>query len=72
MEWADAVKGAVIVAVTIILVACFIALPVMFLWNWIIPDIFGLTTINFRQALCLALLTRCLFGWDSIRKEDKK
>ncbi len=72
MEWTDAVKGAVIVALTIIIVACLIALPVMFLWNWVMPDIFGLTTINFRQALCLALLTKCLFdGW-GIRKEDKK
>lgn len=61
MEFKDAVVGAVIVAFTIIIIALLIALPVMFLWNWVMPDIFGLTTINFKQALCLALLSRCLF-----------
>lgn len=32
------------IAIVISLIA---AIPVYFLWNWLIPDIFGLTTINF-------------------------
>jgi hypothetical protein len=37
---------------------------VMLLWNWLIPDIFGLAsaTINFWQALGLLVLARILFG----------
>ena len=35
---------------------------VMLLWNWLIPDIFGLGAINFWQALGLFALTRILFG----------
>ena len=35
---------------------------IMLLWNWLMPDIFGLTVINFWQALGLFLLTRILFG----------
>lgn len=35
---------------------------VMLLWNWLIPGIFGLATINFWQALGLFALARLLFG----------
>jgi hypothetical protein len=34
----------------------------MLLWNWLIPCIFGLATINFWQALGLLVLIRILFG----------
>jgi hypothetical protein len=35
---------------------------VMFLWNLLIPSIFGLTAINFWQALGLFILARLLLG----------
>jgi hypothetical protein len=35
---------------------------VMLLWNWLLPDIFGLPTLNFWQALGLFALARILFG----------
>lgn len=35
---------------------------VMILWNWLMPDIFGLTTITFWQAFGLTLLARLVFG----------
>lgn len=35
---------------------------VMSLWNWLIPDIFGLTTITWMQAFGLLALSRILFG----------
>ncbi|MDR0541561.1 MAG: hypothetical protein LBH19_05035 [Dysgonamonadaceae bacterium] len=35
---------------------------VMLLWNWLAPAIFGLTVINFWQALGLLALARILFG----------
>ncbi|MBL1411038.1 hypothetical protein [Sphingobacterium faecale] len=45
-------------------IACMAALSgvIMILWNLLIPEIFGLTTLNFWQALGLFALTRLLFG----------
>jgi len=37
------------------------ALPTMILWNWLMPEIFGLTTITFWQALGLIALSSFLF-----------
>ena len=34
----------------------------MLLWNILLPDIFGITTINFWQAIGLLVLTRVLFS----------
>ena len=36
--------------------ALILALPTMWLWNWLMPIIFGLTKITFWQALGLNLL----------------
>src|SRR5262245_48694334 len=35
---------------------------VQWLWNWLLPDIFGLRQITFWQALGLLALSRILFG----------
>jgi hypothetical protein len=35
---------------------------VMRLWNWLLPDLFGVRGINFWQALGLLALSRILFG----------
>lgn len=35
---------------------------VMFLWNWLAPELFGLRLITFWQALGLLALCRILFG----------
>jgi ABC-type multidrug transport system fused ATPase/permease subunit len=45
----------------LIIVAGFSAV-VMLLWNFAVPSIFGLTVINFWQALVLLVLARILFG----------
>ena len=34
---------------------------VMLLWNWIVPPVFGLTTITFWQAWGLVILAHILF-----------
>lgn len=34
----------------------------MLLWNWLMPEIFDLTTITFWQALGLLALSKLLFG----------
>lgn len=38
-----------------------LAYAVMELWNWLIPDIFGLKLINYWQALGLFVLSHLLF-----------
>ena len=35
---------------------------IMSLWNWLMPDIFGLTTITYWQAVGLFVLAKFIFG----------
>ena len=44
----------------IVVLGILMALPVMLLWNWLMPEIFGLITITFWQALGLSFLAGCL------------
>ena len=44
---------------------------IMLLWNWLIPDLLGVGTINYFQAVGLAVLTRLLFGTFG-HKHDKE
>lgn len=42
-------------------IAVFTAFPTMLLWNALMPELFGLKTIDFFQALMLSLLCSLLF-----------
>lgn len=44
-----------------ILLVFILALPTMWLWNWLMPVIFGLTEITFWQALGINILAGILF-----------
>lgn len=35
---------------------------VMYLWNWLMPELFSLANINYLQALGLLLLSKIFFG----------
>jgi hypothetical protein len=51
--------------VTIAYIAVFaliFSLPIMWLWNWLMPVIFGLTEITWLQALGLSVLSGFFFG----------
>lgn len=37
-------------------------LIVKYLWNWLIPGLFGLATIGYLKALGLCVITKILFG----------
>lgn len=37
-------------------------IAVMLLWNWLLPPIFGLASINYSQAVGLFVLARILFS----------
>ncbi|MBK9190473.1 MAG: hypothetical protein IPM77_02660 [Crocinitomicaceae bacterium] len=45
-----------------VLLAGALTATVMYLWNWLMPEIFGLTTITFWQALGILVLSKILFG----------
>lgn len=50
------------IVVLLILVSALCALPTMWLWNWLMPEIFGLKTINFLQSWGLMILSSILFN----------
>lgn len=57
----EAILGIILIFGLAVGIALLMALPVMLLWNALIPAIFGLTTISFWQALGLSLLCSLLF-----------
>jgi len=38
---------------------------IMWLWNWLMPEIFGLTTLTYWQAVGLFILSKILIGCGS-------
>lgn len=44
------------------LVALLLGLPLMLLWNWLMPLIFGLPTLTFWQAVGMNFLASILLG----------
>lgn len=44
--------------------------PLMLLWNWLMPNIFGLPEITFWQAIGLNLLSTILFKPTTIKNKD--
>lgn len=57
----DIATGCLVYVVLIAVVVVLTALPVMWLWNWLMPELFGLSTLTFWQALGLSALTSLLF-----------
>jgi len=53
------------------LYALLLAFPTYFLWNWLMPDIFGLSRIDVIQALGLNFLANILFKSNvNVNKKD--
>lgn len=44
----------------------------MHLWNWLMPEIFGLITIGYWQALGLILLAKFIFGFGNHSSKGSK
>jgi hypothetical protein len=55
-----------------VFVTLLFALPTMWLWNALIPKLFGLPIITFWQSLGLCLLARFLFGTGSSYSSSSK
>lgn len=45
------------------------AVPVMLLWNWLIPSLFGLTKITLLEAWGLTFLSSLLFKTQVVKNE---
>ena len=46
----------------VLLFVTLISTVLMLLWNWLLPEIFGLPEISFWQAFGLLLLSKIIFG----------
>jgi len=55
---------------TAILVLAIVALLIMWLWNWLIPDLFGLPIITYWQAMALRILVKLLIASAKVTKES--
>jgi len=49
------------VAVIFIVIASIFAYPIMWMWNYVVPDLFGLPELTFWKAVWGTLLCRALF-----------
>ena len=58
-SWVE--TGVRIAMVAVVAFALF-GFVVMWLWNWLMPDLFALSRISFWQALGLVILSKILFG----------
>lgn len=59
------VRSVVKIVFIMVLIAVFILLfgyAFMWLWNWLMPEIFGLTTIDYWQAVGILVLAKLVFG----------
>lgn len=49
------------VAVLFIVITSIFAYPIMWMWNYVVPDLFGLPELTFWKAVWGTLLCRALF-----------
>ena len=62
---------AILTAILLIaVVAVILGLPLMWLWNWLMPTIFNLPEITFWQALGLNALATIFFKQNINTKKD--
>jgi len=59
-----AVTGMIAIAIVLL------GYPLMLLWNWLMPNVFGLPEITFWQAIGLNLLSTILFKPTTIKNKD--
>jgi hypothetical protein len=62
------ITGIVVVLLFAFVLALVASLPVMWLWDWLMPEIFGLQEITWLQALGLSLLCSLLFKSNAASK----
>jgi hypothetical protein len=66
----NTLQGILLVVGLLFLSALLLAFPTYFLWNWLMPDIFGLGKIDVLQALGLNFLSGILLKTNVNVKKD--
>ena len=57
-------------ALYILVAGLIMSLPVMLLWDWLMPELFGLKEITWLQAWGLLALTGLLFRSSNVKSND--
>ena len=66
----EAIETTLTAILIIALAAVILGLPLMWLWNWLMPTIFNLPEITFWQALGINALSTILFKPSINTKKD--
>ncbi len=61
----------VLIAILIVFFIALFGFVFQYLWNWLMPEIFGLTTITYWQAIGLMIFSKILFGGFNGGDKDK-
>ncbi len=65
-----AIEAFLIIVGLLLLSSILLAFPTMWLWNWLMPDIFGVMKIDLYQAMGINFLTNILFKSNVTIKRD--
>ena len=66
-----ALEAFLIIIGLLLLSSILLAFPTMWLWNWLMPDIFGVMKIDLYQAMGINFLTNILFKSNvTIKREN--
>lgn len=60
------------IAILVVGIGALLGYVVMYLWNWLMPDLFGLPEITFWKAVGLFVLAKILFGFGGDGHKGKK
>ena len=60
------VKMMLVSAITSLLFGFIMAVPIVWLWNYVVPSIFGLNSITYWQAYALYILITIIFNGEGI------
>ena len=66
----NSLEGFAVLIGLLAIVIVLLGYPVMLLWNWLIPEIFGLSEITFWQAIGINVLCTILFRPNINIKKD--
>ena len=66
----NAILGVISVALALGLWALLVGLPMMLLWNWLMPSIFSLRIISFWEAVGMSTLAGLLFKSSDSSRQD--
>jgi len=55
------IKAFIVAILTAIIILMIISFPTMWMWNWLMPKLFGLTTITVTEAFGILMLSHLLF-----------